>query len=427
VTRPSFVGKGTAASTTATSVAPSYPAGVLENDFVIILNGSTTSSGGANANSITTPASWTAYSTLEGSDIDGQQRIFYRFAPAGGLSGSISIVCSTPTTNAAWYSQIYVYRGVNTTTPFEAGTNGTNATSGSAATGITLPTLTAYLQECLGVAFAMVGSSCTIASPTGETGGPDWVESTGGEDASATGDDGTIDAFQCNLDGQTVTGGSFTPSVTGGWSIRGFVLNPTTSLLTLGAGSAAGAGSNILAPVTATLAAGSAAAAGSNILAPVRATLAAGAATAAGSNLLAPVTATLGAGSAAAAGSSLLAPVTATLAAGSVAAAGSSLLAPVTATLGAGSAAAAGLNASPLTTVALGVGAASAAGSNILAPVTTTLAAGAASAAASDLLAAVQVALGLGEASASGADLVAAVISTGPVRHHVPMYLGLGM
>lgn len=222
----SFIAKGTAAATTDTSMSVGYPAGIQEGDLLILQIGTTdTSNNNVTAN---LPTDWlfkhgslVSGSTYlgEGSAVDGKQIIFYRFVPSGGLSGSLAITVATPQTNEATYGQMYAFRGVNPSTPFEGG----ELQSGSGTT-VSMPSVTTTGINRLVVAFYMIGSSTSVANSTGESGG-DWTE-VAAEDANTTGNDGTIGCQSALLaSAGTISGGSF--SVTsGGWACRGFALIP---------------------------------------------------------------------------------------------------------------------------------------------------------------------------------------------------------
>ncbi|MGH7851506.1 MAG: DUF2341 domain-containing protein, partial [Thermodesulfobacteriota bacterium] len=194
---PSFVGKGTASNSAGTSLTPSYPASLAESDFLVLVVGLTDSSD--DDTTVNLPAGWTfRYGTLvsgstykgEGSNVDGKIFIATRSVPPAGLTGTLSITIATPDAKEICQALIYAYRGVNLLTPIEGG-----ALQSGSGTTVTMPSVTTTDVNRLVVAFSVNGADNAIANPPGETGG-DWVESTGGEDRTTTGNDITQDAFQ---------------------------------------------------------------------------------------------------------------------------------------------------------------------------------------------------------------------------------------
>ena len=228
-TMPTFIAKGVASATTGTSLTPTHPAGGMTGDIMILVVGSTAPT---NVNSITTPTTtstpWNVKHALEGSSLDGQIAIWWRVVSTAVPSGTLTITVATPDANAACYAQIYLFRGLNQINPFEGGalTNGSGTT-------VSMPSVTTVGANRLCAAFTMVGSNTTMASATGESGG-DWVEAAA-EDASATGNDGTLGCQIAQMAAAgTISGGSFAVT-TGGWACRAFALRPEITTVEISA------------------------------------------------------------------------------------------------------------------------------------------------------------------------------------------------
>ncbi len=223
---PTFVNKGTASDTNATSITPGYPASMQTDDYLFLVIGTTdTSNDNVTAD---LPSSWNVLagtlvsgSTYKGvgSNVDGKIIIFYRTVPSGGLSGTLSVTVATPQTNEIVIGQMYAWRNVDTVNPF-----GTPSLQSGSGTTVSMPSLTTTIANSVAVAFFAVGSSTTAASSTGESGG-DWTE-TVAEDATATGNDATVGCQHANMASTgTISGGSFTVT-SGGWACQGIILQP---------------------------------------------------------------------------------------------------------------------------------------------------------------------------------------------------------
>lgn len=215
---PSYVGAGAISiAGMATTLTPSYPSGLAANDL-LILRVNHRNNLAAVDDTINVPGGWTSIYADQQNNC--RQVLYYAFA-AGTESGTISI-SRTGDGTVNWSAQIYAFRGVNTTTPFEAASREGAASS----TVLNDVGVTTSGSDRLAVNFATHDGAPvnTLTVFTGQTGGT-WV---------------LQDAYNGNLPAScvqtanmassgTIDGGGLTGLNAGVWNNRGFALAPSAT------------------------------------------------------------------------------------------------------------------------------------------------------------------------------------------------------
>jgi hypothetical protein len=202
----SFVDKGTLSVATG-NPAPVYPAGIQTGDFILVLCWSS---------GLTSPSATDFTQMTESENTSSNLQMLYKIA-AGTETGTLAVTQSGSNFKMA---QILVWRGVNTSTPFEGFAS---ATPGATATTAFPNVTTTGANRWLVYASGKDRLATTPTTPVGYT----TREAVG--DATST--DGTIHCFdQLIATAQTVTG----PTVSYGadtneWVAQGFALIPASA------------------------------------------------------------------------------------------------------------------------------------------------------------------------------------------------------
>ena len=165
-----FVAAGTGAAGT-TTATPGMPAGATTDDLLIlVIEGE-----GEDVNADGVPTGWTSIGSVASATDGAVDRTRCTVAWAWYDAGISRVV---PDAGNHTIAQIFAFRGVDTTTPFDVasttGTNATNATSHTAATGMTTSTdgamvVLAYTHGDGTLTNPSAWANANLASATGTT------------------------------------------------------------------------------------------------------------------------------------------------------------------------------------------------------------------------------------------------------------------
>jgi hypothetical protein len=204
-----FEAAGTASGVTS-NPTPSYPIGLQTNDLILL---QVTVRDNSN-----TPATPSGFTLLYGPDSTGtgRQWIYYKFA-TGFESGTITVTIGG---GACKVARMYSFNNVALSSFNEGGGFGSGISS-----TINAQSVTTTDTNRLAVSFVFVNNDNAVGSFTGETGG-DWTEATP-EFTTTAGSDGCVQLQTADMaSAGTISGGSYTMTLSDPWGVRAFALEP---------------------------------------------------------------------------------------------------------------------------------------------------------------------------------------------------------